>query len=84
MATDFKDLSETIGAALGNVARDAVSSVSSNGHRPQLRKANGALSGPRGVAAAVASPAMWPVPRGRRPATCSPRVHASRGSARSW
>jgi len=61
MATDFKDLSETIGSALGNVARDAVSSVSSNGHRPQLRKANGALSGPRGVAAGAALAAATPL-----------------------
>jgi uncharacterized membrane protein len=60
MATDFKDLSETIGAAVGNVAREAVNSVSSNGHGPQLRKGNGALSGPRGVAAGAALAAATP------------------------
>jgi uncharacterized membrane protein len=61
MATDFKDLGETIGDALGNVAREAVKSVSSNGHGPQLRKGDGALSGARGVAAGAALAAATPL-----------------------
>jgi len=61
MATDFKDLGETIGDALGNVAREAVKTVSSNGHGPQLRKADGALSGARGVAAGAALAAVTPL-----------------------
>jgi uncharacterized membrane protein len=59
MATDFKNLGETIGDAVGNVAREAVKSVSSNGRGPQ--KGDGALSGARGVAAGAALAAATPL-----------------------
>jgi uncharacterized membrane protein len=54
MATDVKDLGETIGSTLGKIAREAAQSVSSNGHGPSLGKVNGSLSGMRGVAAGAA------------------------------
>src|SRR5215211_1506800 len=60
MATEFKDLGETIGDALGNVAREAVKSVSSNGHGP-MRRGEGPLSGARGVAAGAALAAATPL-----------------------
>src|SRR5215212_5901607 len=60
MATEFKDLGETIGDALSNVAREAVKSVSSNGHGP-MRKGEGPLSGARGVAAGAALAAATPL-----------------------
>jgi uncharacterized membrane protein len=59
MATDFKNLGETIGDAVGNVAREAAKSVSSNGSGP--RNGNGALSGARGVAAGAALAAATPL-----------------------
>jgi uncharacterized membrane protein len=59
MATDFTDLGETIGDALGRVARETVHTVSSNGGS-STRKAEGALSGPRGVAAGAALAAAAP------------------------
>jgi uncharacterized membrane protein len=59
MATDFKNLGETIGDAVGNVAREAVKSVSINGSGPQ--KGDGALSGARGVAAGAALAAATPL-----------------------
>ena len=59
MATDFKDVGETIGEALGRVAREAVQSVSSNGRGPRMR--NGPLSGARGVAAGAALAAATPI-----------------------
>ncbi len=58
MATDFKNLGETIGDAVGNVAREAVKGVSSNGSGP--RNGDGALSGARGVAAGAALAAATP------------------------
>jgi len=60
MATEFKDLGETIGDALGNVAREAVKSVSSNGRSP-MRNGEGPLSGARGVAAGAALAAATPL-----------------------
>ena len=60
MATDFKDLGETIGDAVGNVAREAVKSVSSNG-RSRMGNGDGALSGARGVAAGAALAAAAPL-----------------------
>jgi uncharacterized membrane protein len=61
MATEFKDVGETIGNALGKVAREAAQSVSSNGHGASLRRGNGALSGMRGVAAGAALAAAAPL-----------------------
>src|SRR5215208_1310024 len=60
MATDFKDLGETIGGAVGNVAREAVKSDSSNG-RARMGNGDGALSGARGVAAGAALAAAAPL-----------------------
>ena len=54
MATDITDIGETIGSALGKIAREAAQSVSSNGHGPSLGKVNGSRSGMRGVAAGAA------------------------------
>ncbi len=52
MATD---VGQTIGSALGKIAREAAQNVSSkNGHGPSLDKVNGSLSGMRGVAAGAA------------------------------
>jgi uncharacterized membrane protein len=59
MATELRDLGETIGDALGKLARETVQGMSSNGHGP-MRKGNGALSGPRGVAAGAALAAAAP------------------------
>src|SRR5215218_1841915 len=60
MATDFKDLGETIRDAVGNVAREAVKSVSSNG-RSRMGNGDGGLSGARGVAAGAALAAAAPL-----------------------
>ncbi len=54
MAADVKDVGETIGSALGKLARDAAQGMSSNGHGSPLSKVNGSLSGVRGVAAGAA------------------------------
>jgi uncharacterized membrane protein len=61
MATDLKDLGETIGDALGKMARETVQTVSSNGHGPRIRGSDGALSGGRGVAAGAALAAATPL-----------------------
>jgi uncharacterized membrane protein len=52
-----KDLGDAIGTALGQVAREAVQTVSSNGRR----RSNGALSGPAGLAAGVGLVALAPL-----------------------
>jgi uncharacterized membrane protein len=59
MATELRDLGETIGDALGKLARETVQGMSSNGHGP-MRKGDGALSGARGVAAGAALAAAAP------------------------
>jgi uncharacterized membrane protein len=61
MAADVKDVGETIGNALGRIAREAAQSVSSNGHGPSLSRNGGALSGIRGVAAGAALAAATPL-----------------------
>ncbi len=54
MAKDVKDAGDAIGAAIGTIAREVSNSVSSNGHtKMPFRSGNGALSGPRGLAAGV-------------------------------
>jgi len=55
MAKDVKDAGDVIGAALGTIAREVGNSVSGNGHAkmPFRSDSNGALSGPRGLAAGV-------------------------------
>jgi uncharacterized membrane protein len=60
MATELKDLGQTIGEALGKVARESVETISSNGRGSRLRDGDGALSGPRGVAAGAALAAAAP------------------------
>lgn len=56
MAKDVKDAGDVIGAAIGTIAREVGNSVSGNGHAkmPFRSDSNGALSGPRGLAAGVA------------------------------
>ena len=58
MATDVKDVGQTIGSALGKIAREAAQGMSSNGRSSSLEKANGSLSGARGVAAGAALAAV--------------------------
>jgi uncharacterized membrane protein len=55
MAKDVKDAGDVIGAAIGTIAREVSHSVSGNGHTkmPFRSESNGALSGPRGLAAGV-------------------------------
>jgi uncharacterized membrane protein len=55
MAKDVKDAGDVIGAAIGTIAREVSNSVSGNGHAkmPFRSDGNGALSGPRGLAAGV-------------------------------
>jgi uncharacterized membrane protein len=60
MAKDVKDAGDVIGAAIGTIAREVSHSVSGNGHsKMPFRKdgngnaSNGALSGPRGLAAGI-------------------------------
>jgi len=55
MAKDVKDAGDVIGAAIGTIAREVSNSVSGNGHAkmPFRSDSNGALSGPRGLAAGV-------------------------------
>jgi uncharacterized membrane protein len=52
-----KDLGDTIGTALGQVAREAVQTVSSNGRR----RSSGGLSGPAGLAAGAGLVALAPL-----------------------
>src|SRR4051794_32668978 len=52
-----KDLGDTIGTALGQVAREAVQSVSPNGHR----RSSGPLSGAAGLAAGAGLVALAPL-----------------------
>jgi uncharacterized membrane protein len=55
MATDPKDLGDTIGSALGRIAREATHAVSQNGHRKRFGSSNdNMLSGMRGVVAGAA------------------------------
>jgi uncharacterized membrane protein len=55
MSRDLGDLGETIGSALGKVARGATDAASQNGHgRASARSGDGALSGMRGVVAGAA------------------------------
>lgn len=63
MATDVNDLAEMIGSTLGRFAREASHVVTSDGHRGPLdiARGNGALSGPRKVAAGIALGAAAPV-----------------------
>jgi uncharacterized membrane protein len=63
MAADVRDLGDTIGSALGRIAREATQSVSSDGSRGLLRTSrgsDGALSGMKGVAAGAALAAAAP------------------------
>lgn len=55
MAKDVKDAGDVIGAAIGTIAREVSNSVSGNGHgkMPFRNGGDGALSGPRGLAAGV-------------------------------
>jgi uncharacterized membrane protein len=55
MAKDVKDAGDVIGAAIGTIAREVSHSVSGNGHGkvPFRNGSNGALAGPRGLAAGV-------------------------------
>lgn len=55
MAKDVKDAGDVIGAAIGTIAKEVSHSVSGNGHGkvPFRNGSNGALSGPRGLAAGV-------------------------------
>ncbi|HEX3172778.1 MAG TPA: SRPBCC family protein [Solirubrobacterales bacterium] len=55
MAKDVKDAGDVIGAAIGTIAREVSNSVSGNGHAkmPFRSDSNGALSGPRGLAAGL-------------------------------
>lgn len=55
MAKDVKDAGDVIGAAIGTIAREVGNSVSGNGHAkmPFRSDGNGALSGPRGLAAGL-------------------------------
>jgi hypothetical protein len=74
MATDVKDIGDTIGSALTWVAREATHAVSQNGHGKGLglgARGDGALSGMRGVVAgaavAAAAPPRAPGTRSRTP-----------------
>jgi uncharacterized membrane protein len=55
MAKEVKDAGDVIGAAIGTIAREVSHSVSGNGHAkmPFRSGSNGALSGPRGLAAGL-------------------------------
>jgi uncharacterized membrane protein len=55
MAKDVKDAGDVIGAAIGTIAREVSHSVSGNGHAkmPFRSDSDGALSGPRGLAAGL-------------------------------
>jgi hypothetical protein len=57
MAKDISDVGDTLGAALGTVAREVVGSVSSNGHGSG-KDHEDALTGARGVAAGAALAAL--------------------------
>ena len=69
MATNTRDLGDTIGTALGQVAREATHALSRNGHKKgvvaRLRSdggsSDGALSGARGIAAGAALAAAAPL-----------------------
>jgi uncharacterized membrane protein len=64
MATDVKDIGDTIGSALGRIAREATHAVSQDGHRGGLGvggRGDGALSGMRGVVAGAALAAAAPL-----------------------
>jgi uncharacterized membrane protein len=71
MARDMKDAGDTIGSALGTIAREVAQSVQSNGHKKGLTNkkgltsltngGDGALSGMRGVAAGAAAAAAAPL-----------------------
>jgi uncharacterized membrane protein len=67
MATDVRDLGDTIGTALGQIAREATHAVSRNGHKKGLvdrlrgGQSDGALSGMRGIAAGAALAAAAPL-----------------------
>lgn len=62
MAKDVKDAGDTIGEALGTIAREVSQSVSGNGHKGVFRGgANGALSGPRGIAAGAVLATAAPI-----------------------
>ncbi|MFL5826104.1 MAG: SRPBCC family protein [Thermoleophilaceae bacterium] len=52
-----QDVADVVGAAIGRVAREAVDTVSSNARK----RSNGALSGPKGVAAGVGLVALAPL-----------------------
>jgi len=62
MSRDLSDFGDTIGSALGQIARSATSAASQNGHgRASGRSGNGALSGMRGVIAGAALAAGAPL-----------------------
>ena len=62
MSRDLSDFGDTIGSALGQIARSATSAASQNGHgRTSGRSGNGALSGMRGVVAGAALAAGAPL-----------------------
>jgi uncharacterized membrane protein len=62
MATDVSDLGDTIGSALGRIAREATQTVSRDGHGRGLGgAADGALSGMRGIAAGAVLAAAAPL-----------------------
>jgi uncharacterized membrane protein len=63
MAADVRDLGDTIGSALGRIAREATQSVSGNGHGKGLLSRDGGspLAGKRGVIAGTALVAAAPL-----------------------
>jgi len=62
MSRDLGNLGDTIGSALGSIARSATDVASQNGHgRPSGRSSDGALSGMRGLAAGAALAAGAPL-----------------------